>query len=50
MSALPPVRQVYPHVVLDDPRVGGSPLVEGTRLPVRRIFQWQDYASRKDPR
>jgi uncharacterized protein (DUF433 family) len=34
---LPPVRRPYPNIVLDDE---GSPLIEGTRVPVRRLFQW----------
>ena len=37
MTALPPVRIPHPHVVLDDE---GSPLVEGTHVPVRRLFAW----------
>lgn len=35
--SLPPVRCPHPHVFLDD---RGSPIVEGTRVPVRRIFSW----------
>jgi uncharacterized protein (DUF433 family) len=31
------VRIAHPHVVLDD---DGSPLVEGTHVPVRRLFAW----------
>jgi uncharacterized protein (DUF433 family) len=34
---LPPVRVLHPHVVLD-PR--GSPVVEGSRVPVRRLYAW----------
>jgi len=34
---LPPVRIAHPHVVIDE---GGSPVVEGTRVPVRRLFAW----------
>ena len=37
MSPLPPVRIPHPHVVLDET---GSPIVEGTRVPVRRLFGW----------
>jgi uncharacterized protein (DUF433 family) len=31
------VRVAHPHVFLDET---GSPLVEGTRVPVRRLFSW----------
>ncbi|HKQ67770.1 MAG TPA: DUF433 domain-containing protein [Polyangiaceae bacterium] len=34
---LPSVRVVHPHVLLDD---DGSPIVEGTRIPVRRLYSW----------
>lgn len=37
MSPLPPVKIPHPHVVIDG---DGSPLVEGTRIPVRRLFGW----------
>lgn len=37
MSELPPVRIHHPHVVVDD---NGSPLVEGTQVPVRRLYAW----------
>ena len=40
MSSLPPVRIPHPHVVMDDEVADGSPLVEGTRVPVRRVFSW----------
>src|SRR6266498_2417028 len=36
-GVLPPVRIAHPHVVIDE---GGSPVVEGTRVPVRRLFAW----------
>jgi uncharacterized protein (DUF433 family) len=37
---LPPVRIPHPHVVID-PAVGdGAPMIEGTRVPVRRLFSW----------
>ena len=36
--ALPPVRVPHPHVFLDE--ATGSPLIEGTRVPVRRLFSW----------
>ncbi len=35
--SLPPVRIPHPHVFLDET---GSPLIEGTRVPVRRLFSW----------
>lgn len=34
---LPPVRIPHPHVFIDET---GSPLIEGTRVPVRRLFSW----------
>ena len=37
LAALPTVRIHHPHVVLDS---DGSPLVEGTHVPVRRLFAW----------
>lgn len=37
---LPPVRIPHPHVVLDEAIADGSPVVEGTRVPVRRLFGW----------
>jgi len=38
--SLPPVRVPHPHVYVD-PAVGeGSPMIEGTRVPVRRLFSW----------
>ncbi len=36
-AVLPPVRISHPHVTLDET---GSPIVEGTRVPVRRLFAW----------
>jgi uncharacterized protein (DUF433 family) len=36
-SPLPPVRVPHPHVAIDP---DGSPIVEGTRVPVRRLFGW----------
>jgi len=35
--SLPPVRILHPHVVID---ADGSPIVEGSRVPVRRLFAW----------
>ena len=37
MNPLPPVRIAHPHVLLDE---NGSPIVSGTRIPVRRVFAW----------
>jgi len=34
---LPPVRVAHPHVTTDD---DGSPVVGGTRVPVRRLYAW----------
>ncbi len=34
---LPPVRVPHPHVIIDQ---HGSPVVEGSRIPVRRLYQW----------
>jgi uncharacterized protein (DUF433 family) len=34
------MRVPHPHVYVD-PQVGeGSPMIEGTRVPVRRLFSW----------
>jgi uncharacterized protein (DUF433 family) len=40
VSDLPPVRVPHPHVVVDDAIAEGSPVIEGTRVPVRRLFSW----------
>jgi uncharacterized protein (DUF433 family) len=37
---LPPPRIPHPHVVIDPKINDGSPIIEGTRVPVRRIFGW----------
>jgi uncharacterized protein (DUF433 family) len=37
VSAPPSVRVNHPHVVIGD---DGSPVVSGTRVPVRRLFAW----------
>jgi uncharacterized protein (DUF433 family) len=37
MSTPPPVRIAHPHVVVGE---DGSPMVAGTRVPVRRLFAW----------
>src|SRR5262249_4705347 len=34
---LPPVRIAHPHVFVD---ADGSPLISGSRVPVRRLFSW----------
>lgn len=39
MSGLPPVRNHYPHIDLCD-ELGGSPVLSGTRVPVRRLWAW----------
>jgi uncharacterized protein (DUF433 family) len=36
-SVQPPVRVPHPHVVVAE---DGSPVVSGTRVPVRRLFAW----------
>ena len=35
--SLPPVKIPHPHVLIDET---GSPIIEGTRVPVRRLFSW----------
>lgn len=37
MALIPPVRVPHPHVTTDD---DGSPVVGGTRVPVRRLYAW----------
>jgi uncharacterized protein (DUF433 family) len=37
LPALPPIRVGHPHVELDET---GSPVVRGSRVPVRRLFAW----------
>jgi uncharacterized protein (DUF433 family) len=37
LSALPTVRLPHPHVEIDEV---GSPIVRGSRVPVRRLFAW----------
>ena len=37
MSSLPNLKIPHPHVLLDP---DGSPTVEGSRVPVRRLFSW----------
>ncbi len=36
-AQLPPVRIPHPHVVID---AHGSPVVDGSRIPVRRLYVW----------
>lgn len=36
---LPPVRVAHPHVFCD-PTLHGSPVVAGTKVPVRRLWSW----------
>ncbi len=36
---LPPVRIAHPHVFCD-PSLQGSPMVAGTKVPVRRLWSW----------
>jgi len=36
-TELPPVKIPHPHVTVD---ADGSPVVEGSRVPVRRLFSW----------
>ena len=40
MSTLPPVRLHHPWVAVDEGILGGSPVVQGTKVPVRRIWFW----------
>ena len=37
---LPPVRVHHPHIEVHDELLGGSPVVRGTRVPVRRLWAW----------
>lgn len=40
MSDLPPIRVHYPHVEARPDLLAGSPLVRGTKVPVRRLWAW----------
>lgn len=40
MSDLPPVCVEHPHVEVHDDVLAGSPIVRGTRVPVRRLWAW----------
>lgn len=37
---LPLVRIPHPHVLVSEDVANGSPMIEGTRVPVRRLFSW----------
>lgn len=37
---LPPVSVHYPTVEVRDDLLGGSPVVRGSRVPVRRLWAW----------
>jgi uncharacterized protein (DUF433 family) len=37
---LPPVAIPYPHVEVRDDLLGGSPVLRGSRVPVRRLWAW----------
>lgn len=37
---LPPVRIRHPHVLMERNILNGSPVVAGTRVPVRRLWAW----------
>jgi len=40
MADLPPIRVHYPHVEARPDLLAGSPLVRGTKVPVRRLWAW----------
>ncbi len=40
MSDLPKVTVHHPHVEVRDDLLAGSPVVRGTRVPVRRLWAW----------
>lgn len=40
MSDLPPVNVRYPVVEVSDDLLSGSPIVSGSRVPVRRLWAW----------
>lgn len=40
MSDLPPVKVHHPHVEVRLDLLAGSPVVRGTKVPVRRIWAW----------
>lgn len=38
--SLPPILVPHPHVEAREDLLGGSPVVIGTRVPVRRLYEW----------
>ena len=40
MSDLPPIAIHHPHVECRADLLGGSPVVRGTKIPVRRLWAW----------
>jgi len=40
MALLPPPRVHHPHVEARDDLLAGSPVVRGTKVPVRRLWAW----------
>lgn len=39
-GSLPPIKVPHPHVEVRADVLGGSPVVAGTRVPVRRLWAW----------
>ncbi len=40
MSELPPVLVPHPHVEVRDDLMSGSPVIRGSKVPVRRLWAW----------
>ena len=40
MSGLPPVKVPHPHVEVREDLLAGSPVVRGSKVPVRRLWAW----------
>lgn len=40
IHSLPPVLVEHPHVEVREDLLGGSPVIRGTRVPVRRLWAW----------
>src|SRR5262245_28936883 len=40
MSTLPLIRIAHPHVEVREDVLAGSPVIRGTRVPVRRLWSW----------
>lgn len=40
MAMLPPVLVPHPHVEVSPDLLNGSPVIKGTRVPVRRLWAW----------